>query len=46
MQKKTNAGKVIYFKLLGKNHMEIITTGPIFVSNYELSRFKKTGKLV
>jgi hypothetical protein len=30
-----------YFKLFGDNCMEIITTGQIFLLNYELSRFSK-----
>jgi hypothetical protein len=33
--------KVIYFKLFGENCMKIITTGQIFLSNHELSRFSK-----
>jgi hypothetical protein len=38
----TNAGKLLF----GENCMKIITTGQIFLSNYELSRFSKPGKLV
>jgi hypothetical protein len=34
-------GKVIYFKLLGKNRMKIVITGEIFLSNYKLSRFSR-----
>jgi hypothetical protein len=30
-----------HFKLFGENHMKIIITGQIFLSNYELSRFSK-----
>jgi hypothetical protein len=33
--------KVIYFELFGDKCMKIITTGQIFLSNYELSRFSK-----
>jgi hypothetical protein len=34
-------GNVIYFELFGRNVMKIITTGQIFLLNYELSRFSK-----
>jgi hypothetical protein len=41
MLKKDRCGKVIYFELSGKDCMKIYTTGQIFLSNYELSRFLK-----
>jgi hypothetical protein len=41
MWENNRCRKVIYFKLFGENRMEIITAGPICLSNYELSRFLK-----
>jgi hypothetical protein len=41
MQEKDRCGKVIYFELYGENCVKIITTGQIFLSNYELPRFSK-----
>jgi hypothetical protein len=44
---KDECRKIIYFELFGDNCMEIITTGQILLSNYELSRFfKQPGKFV
>jgi hypothetical protein len=46
-KKKDECGKVIYFQSFGENCMRIITTGHIFLSNHELSRFsKQPGKFV
>jgi hypothetical protein len=36
LQEDDRCGKVIYFELFGENCMEIIATGPIFDSHYEL----------
>jgi hypothetical protein len=41
MWENVSCGKVIYFELFVENCMEIITTGQIFLSNYELSGFSK-----
>jgi hypothetical protein len=41
MRENDRYGKVIYLKIFGENCMKIITTGQIFLSNYELSRFSK-----
>jgi hypothetical protein len=41
MQENERCRKVVYFKLFRENCMKIITTGQIFILNYELSRFLK-----
>jgi hypothetical protein len=39
MPENDSFGKVIYFELRGENCMKIMTTGQIFILNYELSSF-------
>jgi hypothetical protein len=41
MGENDRCGKVIYFELYGENCMKIITTGQIFLLDYELARFSK-----